>query len=305
MEIAVAACVRRPPRIQNEIISVPLPYELGDRAASQITADTSHHSPTFMAHRIWIYRKLESEIMNVLYRSDTLAEDSLSLGPWIAKIEKSVEEWLQEINLAAACSKDESKRSLWDELKLYGEIGYHYVLVCLFGPCPRLPTRSRRDLLKAFAAAVCVASRYHDQANSACGHIKYVFHSCYHSFSSAITFLQALQVCKDDIFDSHTFTEIENSLNSFATLFSTMAERWPAVSRCSQEFEQLLRPIKDDYTNFIFERTSNPSYDTLVQNGWRTIVDDTGKENLFHNFNEVPYDWNVEFGFGIDAGFPD
>ena len=241
--------------------------------------------------------------MNVLYPSYTQAEDSLTLEPWIAKMEKSIEEWQREIYVAAACSEDESKRSLWDELKLYGKIGYHYVLVCLFGPCPRLPTRSRPDLLKAFAAAVCVASGYHDQANSAGGHIKYVFHSCYHTFSSAIVFLETLRVCRDDIFESYTFTEIENSLDCFATLFSAMAERWPAVSRCSQEFQQRLQPIKDDYTNFVFERASNPGYEMPVQNGWRNVVDDADKENLYEDFYDVPYDWNVEFGFGIDDVF--
>jgi hypothetical protein len=219
-------------------------------------------------------------------------------------MEKHLEEWQEEINFAAACSKDESKRTLWDEMKLYSEIGYHRILVCLFGPCPRLPTRSRSDLLKAFAAAVCVATAYHKQANSEGGHIKYVFHSCYHTFQSAFVFLQALQICKDDIIESHSFTEIENSLDCFATLFSTMAERWPAVSRCSQEFEQLLRPIKDEYTNFVFERASNPNYDTPVQNGWRNFSDDPSKENLYDNLYDVPYDvpydWNVEFGFGID-----
>lgn len=256
-----------------------------------------------MVHRICAYRKLESDIMNVLYPSYTQAEDSLTLEPWIAKMEKSIEEWQRVINVAAACSEDESKRSLWDELKLYGKIGYNYVLVCLFGPCPRLPTRSRPDLLKAFAASVCVASAYHDQSNSAGGHIKYVFNSCYHTFSSAIVFLETLRVCRDDFFQSYIFTEIENSPDCFATLFSATAERWPAVSRCSQELQQRLQPIKDDYTNFVFERASNAGYEMPVQNGRRDDVDDADKENLYENYYDVPYDWNVEFGFGIDDVF--
>ncbi|OAG42892.1 hypothetical protein AYO21_02843 [Fonsecaea monophora] len=304
MEVAVAACVRRAPKIPNDIITTALPYGPGDLAISPALSDMTDQSPNFMiSGRIWAYRRLESEIMNVLYRSPTLSEDPLLLEAWISEMEDKIRTWREEVNVAAADNKDDSKKSQWDELILYAQIGYHYVLVCLFGPCPRIPTRSRPDLLKAFAAAVCVASGYYDQANSAAGHTKYVFHSCYHTFSSAIVFLYTLETCKNAIFESYTFTEIENFLEYFPMLFSTMAERWPAVSRCSQEFQQRLQPIKDEYTTFIFERASEPDYEAPGRNSWRTVEGDGEREKLDDNFYDIPYDWNVEFGFGIDNIF--
>lgn len=304
MEVAVAACVRRPPRIENRIISTSLPFELNDLTSPPSRLGTTDKSATFMAHRIWIYRKIESEIMSVLYTNHAGLEDSFDSGDpdsWLAGIETSIEQWLQEINSAAELNEDPSKQSSWEEMKLYGNIAYNYTLVCLFGPCPRLPTRSRSDMLKCLAASVCVASGYTDQANSAGGYLKYLFHPCYHTFSSGMLFLTILKDFKGAISGSHTVIDVEYSLDCFRTLLSTMAERWPAVSRCQQEFESLSQSVKDDYTDFIFERTSSSDQRTNPQDSWQAIIDNPMVEGIYGGFNDVPYDWNLEFGFGIEG----
>lgn len=298
MEIAVAACIRRPPRIPNERITVALPQSLSDFTA--LPNDTN----TLMAHRIWTYRRIESDVMTTLFQSHTMVEDSVPLERWITSIENRVQDWKQDINLGADLNHDESKKALWDELCSFSLIGYHYILVCLYGPCPRLPTRTRPDLLKAFSAAIHVISGYHDQANSEVGHIKYLFHSCYHTFTSATVFLHVLQACKDEIFNFHSLTEIANLLDRFATVFSMMAECWPAASQCLLEFEQLLKPIKDEYTIFCFERTSEDAFNPQIRNGWEAVGVGVGADPdervLYGDFYQVPYDWNVAFGFDID-----
>jgi hypothetical protein len=107
--------------------------------------------------------------------------------------------------------------------------------------------------MKAFTAAVQVANGYWKQSNADFGNTKYAFHPCHHSFSSAVIFMQALQRCKPEIAEAYTLEQVEEYMTIFSSFFSIIAERWPAASRCLEEYERLLVPVKKEYVDFLVQ----------------------------------------------------
>lgn len=161
--------------------------------------------------------------------------------------------WKVEIHDRTARNTDAAVQSLWDEMQLYADIACDYIFITLFRPCPRLRDPPTKNLLKAFAAAAGVADGSWEQANCAFGSSKYVFHACYHSFSAAIAFLQALQRIKPAIAANYPWAQVEANMQAFSRFFATVAERWPAASRCLDEYERLLAPVKRDYVDFLVQ----------------------------------------------------
>ncbi|EXJ92802.1 hypothetical protein A1O3_01356 [Capronia epimyces CBS 606.96] len=320
MEVAVCAGFHRPLRTQNKHINVSFPVEFGDYAISRTHIDTTAPRTKFVPRRIWLYRKIESDIMSVLYQNEPLPDDCPSLAAWMTRTEAAMRDWTEEVHRAAALNQDASVKSQWDEMELYADIAYNYILVLLFRPSPRIKMPSREDLMKGFTAAVQVATGYWEQANTEFGYIKYVFHPCHHTFSSAVVFLQALQYCKVEIAEQYSLEEVEGYMMCFSRFFSTISERWPAATRCLQEYERLLGPIKKEYSEFLLQRASlfnqqspmraYPVGDYLGDAigldesfaFWEVsnpFIDFAGNDSI-DTYAYPPYDWNAEFGFGMD-----
>lgn len=320
MEVAVCAGFHRPLRTQNKHISVSFPSEFGDCAISRTHIDTTGPKTKFVPRRIWMFRKIESDIMSILYQNEPLPEDCLSLEAWVTRTEAEIREWMEDAHRTAALNLDPSVKSQWDEMELYADIACNYILVLLFRPCPRVKLPSREYLLKGFTAAVQVATGYWEQANSEFGYMKYVFHPCHHTFSSAVVFLQALQYCKVEISELYALEEVEGYMMSFSRFFSTISERWPAATRCLQEYERLLGPIKKEYSDFVLHRArifnEQSSMDAYTMGDYlgdaadldesfafwevsNPFIGFTGNDPI-DTYTYPPYDWNAEFGFGMD-----
>jgi hypothetical protein len=242
------------------------------------------------------------------------------LEDWVAGTEAAIMDWYHECYRAADANRDAVFESRWKEMKLYASIATPYILVILYRPCPRLRQRTTEDLMKAFFAAVQVADGYWRQSNADFGKIKYVFHPCHHSFSSAIVFLQALQRCKPEIAARYTPTEVEEFIQVFSRFFKTIAERWPAATRCLEEYERLLAPVKRDYLNFLAARGKDVSphtamYEPLIGDGPYPSTELDEAFSFWSVFNPastaeaskdidtetMPKDWNSEFNFGMDS----
>ncbi|KAJ4524649.1 hypothetical protein HRR75_000239 [Exophiala dermatitidis] len=322
MEVAVCAGFHRPVRTKNKYVNVSFPSEFGDHAISRSHVDTTGPRLKIVPCRIWRFRKIESDIMSVLYDDEPIPEDCASLEEWFTRTETAIRTWMEEAHSSAALNQDPSLKSQWDEMELYADIAYQYTLVLLFRPCPRVKMPSRENLMKGFHAAVQAATGYWEQANSEFGYMKYVFHPCHHTFSAAIVFLQALQYCRPEIADLHTLEEVEEFMMCFSRFFSTISERWPAATRCLHEYERLLGPVKKEYSEFLEQRSrlldeqlSMNAYSVdgyLGHNGlddidsfafWEVsnpFIDFTG-DDLIDNYTYPPYDWNAEFGFGMES----
>jgi hypothetical protein len=237
-------------------------------------------------------------------------------------MEKAINDWDDEVHRLASLNTDSTLTSQWAEMDLYAHIATPYIIVTLFRPSPRIREPSCQNLIKAFVAAVKVADGYYTQANLDFGNSKYVFHPCHHTFSSAVAFLQALQRCKDTIYVLYTLDEVEGFMGSFSRLFSTMAERWPAATRCLEEYERLLAPVKKDYHDFVTQRArtqsiSHGTADLGPMAGFSgdlldpiTDLDDMFNFGSFFHpsgysttsehswlYSPVPTNWNTEFDF--------
>ncbi|CAK7237214.1 hypothetical protein SBRCBS47491_009901 [Sporothrix bragantina] len=274
MEVAVCGALLRPITLLRRNVTTAFPSVLDDSAvtaaaAAGIDPDTissdeaqgkedsradSGRPVKFTSHCIWRYREVECDIVPVLFHGEPLPASYTSLKSWMDHQEHTILAWKAGIHDRAARNTDIAAQSLWDEMQLYADIACDYILVTLFRPCPRLPQPPVENLLKAFAAAVGVADGSWQQANLSFGNSKYVFHACYHSFSAAIAFLQALQRIKPAIAAAYTWAQVEANMQAFSRFFATVAERWPAASRCLEEYERLLAPIKREYAEFLVQQ---------------------------------------------------
>ena len=111
-------------------------------------------------------------------------------------------------------------------------------------------------------------------------------------------------------------------MRSFSRLFATIAERWPAASKCLDEYERLLAPVKKDYLDFIAQRarTQSFSHETPILDNLAGLhgdlmdpamhlddmfnfgsffhpseVSPAGENNWL--YSPVPENWNAEFDF--------
>lgn len=322
MEIATSSALLRPSSFFGLSINVPFPAEVDDSLITRSCIDTSGYPSKFASRRIWQFRQIEAEVLLVQFHNGTLPSPYFILEEWMEGIEQRINCWNQEIHWTASLNTDTSKLSQWEEMCLYADIARDVILVTLFRPGPTVKEPSCENLMKAFIACIGVADGYWKQSNLSFGNSKFVFHPCYHTFSAGIIFLRSLQRCRDVISATYSLTEVENFISCFTRLFTTIAERWPAASRCLEEFERLMIPVKREYVDYTLQRARNspqgPSYNTLatftdgenltMASAWQ--LDNMNLGPLLtagiweHESPEltlsVPLDWNAEFDFGMN-----
>ncbi|KIW10751.1 hypothetical protein PV08_10050 [Exophiala spinifera] len=324
METAVCGALLRPMTLLRKNITVQFSSQLEDTAITAAGLDPKGRSTKFTSHYIWRYRLVECDIVPVLFHHEPIPPTFRSLESWMAHQERMILEWKADIQDATAQNTDPSCQSQWDEMKLYSTIATDYILVTLFRPCPLIKEPTAENLLKAFSAAVGVADGSWEQANLEFGNSKYVFHSCYHSFSAAIAFLQALQRFKAEIAASYSLEQVESFMDIFSRFFATVAERWPAAAKCLEEYERLLVPVRTEFTNFVFQEAQriseqssslsrlaaspafDPSKDLEEAMNLGTFFNATGSglEDTLSYYPYIPMDWNAEFNFDVNTAEP-
>lgn len=324
MEVAVCAGLLRPITILQKHISTKFPSQVEDSAITSAGIDPDAKATKFTSQYIWRFRQVECDIVSVLFHNESIPPIFKDLSEWLAHQERVILDWKSEVLGTKEQNTDPEMQLQWSEMGLYAEIATAYIIVTLFRPCPRIKEPTAENLIKAFAAAVEVANGYWQQANLDFGNSKYVFHPCHHSFSAAVVFLQALQRFKAEIAALYTSEQVESYMNTFSRFFATVAERWPAASRCLEEYERLLAPVKKDFIDFVVQKArrlseQTSSIDDLVGSigmdaatgleealNLGTLFSANGSgtdESLgFHSY--VPLDWNAEFDFGMTDDSP-
>ncbi|OJI99492.1 hypothetical protein ASPVEDRAFT_81104 [Aspergillus versicolor CBS 583.65] len=317
MEIAISAALLRPSLLFSTEINVPFPTKVDDSSISASGIDLDGPATKFCCRWIWQFRLIEAEIISVLFPSGDPV--STSLESWMDEIESRINHWHQEIHWSASLNTDSTMISQWEEMSLYADIARNYIIVTLFRPSPRIPEPTPTNLMKAFLAGVGVAEGYWQQySNLGFGNSKYVFHPCHHTFAAGIVFMRSLQRCKETISASYTLNDVEGFIACFSRLFATIAERWPGASRCLEEFERLVAPVKREYIDYTVQKARNisqdPLYDGVTFEADPTLISERQLDNA--NFEPlfapgiwdqesagaytVPMDWTAEFGFSLE-----
>lgn len=323
MEVATSAALLRPSSFFGLAINVPFPAEVDDDLISRSGINLSGYPIKFASRRIWQFRQIEAEVLLVNFHNGELPSQYSTLDDWTDGIEQRIDNWKQEILWTASLNINTTKTSQWEEMCLYADIARDVIIVTLFRPSPRVKEPSCENLMKAFLACIGVADGYWKQSNLSFGNSKFVFHPCYHTFSAGILFLRTLQRCKDVIYATYSLNEVENFISCFSRLFTTIAERWPAASRCLEEFERLMIPVKREYVDYTVQKARNAPQGapyhhiatfgdgedlTMDSSAWQ--LDNTNFGPLLttgiwdHESPElalsVPLDWNAEFDFGMN-----
>ena len=250
MEIATSGALLQATQFRWDLINVPFPSEVVDSAISR---------DEFPSRRIWLFRQIEAEVVSVLFHRGSLSpQDNGSLALWSRRMETAIQAWREETYWYSSLKQSHPAAQ---ELCLYADIAYDYVITTLFRPSPRVKDPEPEHLLKAFKCSVGVPRGYSKQQNLGFGSSKYAFHPCHHSFSAAVVFLQALERCKELICVRYSIDDIQNFISVFSNFFSTIAERWPASLRCMEEFNRLMIPIRQKYIDFTQNRV--PTNDSL------------------------------------------
>ncbi len=324
MESAVCGGMLRPKTILRKFITAQFPSQIEDSAITHSGIDPKGRSTKFTSHFIWRFRQIECELVSVLFHNESISPEFDSLEKWMAHQEHLILEWKAEIHNGTSSNNNTSSQSQWNEMKLYSDIASDYMLVTLFRPCPRIREPTAENMIKAFLAAVGVADGSWQQANLEFGGSKYVFHSRHHSFSAAVAFLQALQRFKGEIAATYSLEQVDSYMNTFSRFFATVAERWPAASRCLEDYERLLAPVRKDFVDFLVQKARRISEQTSSIDGFggsiTMVPNDTleqalefgslfnaispGAEDALGYYPYVPIDWNAEFDFGVEKIVP-
>ena len=209
-------------------------------------------------------------------------------------------------------------------MTLYSDIAVPYVYFMLNRPSKRLPVPTTDQRMIALANAVKVAAGYFKQSEAAPGRIKYVFHPCHHVFHCAIVFLEVLQHCKQEVLTTYSWNQVENSMNVFAECFRSIRERWTAATRCLEEYERSLTPVKKEYIDLYASKASITALtapqvtapmmcDPIIHENPASVPTEVGgclsHWNLFnptatsdpvepmnaYAYTTTPRDWNAEF----------
>ncbi|KAH7117887.1 GAL4-like transcription factor-like protein [Dendryphion nanum] len=256
MEVAVCSIFLRPINLPTRRYDVNFPVEVDDTGITTQGIDLTAKVSKFTSKKIWLFRQIEAEVVSVMHQNEPIPAECTSLQQWMHKIETSMLEWQRQIYDDASANKDPAFESRWNEMKLYSDIAQPYILVTMYRPSRRIPQPTTEHLITAFENAVKVADNYWKQSNTEDGNIKYVFHPCHHSFDSAIVFLQGLQRCKVEISERYSLEQIGDWMGRFSRFFATIAERWPAATRCLDEYVRLLTPIKKEYEEFLVQKAN-------------------------------------------------
>jgi hypothetical protein len=312
MEVAVCSIFTRPVSLPIRRYDVAFPAEVDDTAITEAAIDHFARASKFTSKRIWLFRQIEAEIMSVMHQSDPLPTDCVSLDDWMPKMVSSIAGWHKEVYQASSENTEICFQSRWEEMKLWSDIGHPYLLLILYKPSKRVPHPKSESWMTALFSAVQIADGYCKQAESGDGNIKYVFQPCHQCFAAALVFLQALSCCKLEIPASHTWEEIQVWMSVFSKFFSIISERWPAATRCLEEYERLLEPIKREYLDLSRSKHKHVPQQTTtlgtelgeIYNSWAVsnASSTTDSPEVLSGYAYcTPQDWKREFNLDLNV----
>jgi hypothetical protein len=325
MEVGVCCIFLRPTSLPIRRIEVAFPLEIDDTAITQASMEPTGRVSKFTQRIICRFRLIEADIISILWHGDPVPKEFTTIEQWMQHCINAMAEWQREIYASAAANKDRSLVARWTEMCLYTDIACPYILVALYRSSRRIPNPTTSQMMNALVNAVKVADGYFQQSEAEAGKIKYVFHPCHHVFNCALVFLQGLQRCKQEVAENYSWHQVEDWMHVFAKCFTSIAERWAAATRCLEEYERLLLPIKKEYMEFLAQKASYlpstlrpevsmtglyeysapvgsaPTEVDEAYNFWNvfnlTSTNDTSEVSgaLEDKYNVPPRDWTAEF----------
>lgn len=256
MEVGVCSIFLFPTSLPIKGIQVKFPLEIDDTAITQHGTVPEGRVSKFTQRIICSFRLIEAEFVSVLWHGEPIPEEFDSIEAWGQSCIDRIRQWQHEIYAAARANQDPGLLARWEEMMLYSDIAVPYVFFMLNRPSKRLPVPSTEQRMIAMTHAVKIAAGYFKQSEAAPGRIKYVFHPCHHVFHCAIVYLEGLQYCKQEVLTTYSWEQVEEWMNIFAECFRSIRERWTAATRCLEEYERSLAPLKKEYMELYASKAS-------------------------------------------------
>jgi hypothetical protein len=324
MEVGVCSIFLFPTSLPIKGIQVKFPLEIDDTAITKHGTVPEGRVSKFTQRIICSFRLLEAEFVSVLWHNEPIPKECVSLESWGQRCIDRICQWQQDIYSAAHANRDPGLLARWEEMTLYSDIAVPYVYFMLNRPSKRTPVPTTEQRMIALTHAVKIAAGYFKQSEAAPGRIKYVFHPCHHVFHCAIVFLEGLQYCKQEVLTAFSWKEVEDSMNVFAECFRSIRERWTAATRCLEEYERSLAPVRKEYADLYASKASVNAL-AVSQTATHAVYDSSTPEvsvstpteaggglshwNLFgstatsepieplnaYAYTTTPRDWNAEF----------
>ncbi|KAF1357202.1 hypothetical protein EJ07DRAFT_129527 [Lizonia empirigonia] len=323
MEVGVCSIFLFPTSLPIKGIQVKFPLEIDDTAITKHGTVPEGRVSKFTQRIICSFRLIEAEFVSVLWQHEPIPKEFDSIDSWGQSCIDRICQWQQEIYAAARANQDPGLLARWEEMTLYSDIVVPYVYFMLNRPSKLHPVPTTEQRMVALANAVRIAVGYFKQSEAALGRIKYVFHPCHHVFHCAIVFLEGLQYCKQEVLTTYSWEEVEESMNVFAECFRSIRERWTAATRCLEEYERTLAPVKKEYMDLYASKASiteltvpQPATPMMCSPTFHDVSGLVSTEggglshwNLFnptarsepieplnaYTYTTTPRDWNAEF----------
>jgi hypothetical protein len=324
MEVGVCSIFLFPTSLPVKGIQVKFPLEIDDTAITQHGTVPEGRVSKFTQRIICTFRLIEAEIVSVMWHNEPVPDEFDCMESWGQSCIDRIHHWQNEIYAAARANQDPGLHARWEEMMLYSDIAAPYVYFMLNRPSKRLSVPTTAQRMIALKNAVQIAAGYYSQSEAAPGRIKYVFHPCHHVFHCAIVFLEGLQYCKQEVLIAYSWEHVEESMNVFAECFRSIRERWAAATRCLEEYERSLAPVKKEYIDLYASKASinalvvpqvvaPTTCASVIQEGICHTATEPGGGlshwNLFnptatsepieplnaYTYTTTPRDWNAEF----------
>lgn len=231
----LCAILGRPVSIPDEAIFVSLPANVDDE---YITEDgilpQSGPSRKALALQLVKYRKLESEIMQVLHQKAPLSSTSFDHHLWRNHMRQRLYDW------RAAVPPHQSPSQL-APMEIFDGCLYNSLLQ-LYSPSRHLSTISSDDIVFLAECAQKSIEAYRYSFRD--GKLRFYWRTVHNLFRSGVSLIYCLKNWPGDRGSVNTET-MNASVNSCSAVLWGMVERYPAGKPCRDTFETLCQSLRD------------------------------------------------------------
>jgi hypothetical protein len=223
----LCAVLGRPVSIPDEAISAPLPSCVEGCITEQGVSPSSRPSRLALAVHLIKFRRLESEIMQVLHQSPPLFSKTFDHCSWRDDMRKRLYEW------RATLPPHQTKSQL-APLEIFDGC-LHNSLLQLYSPSRHLPRLASDDCLFLASCAQRSIEAYRSSFRD--GKLRFYWRTIHNLFRSGVALIHCLKNWPQE--RAIDLDSIHMSLNSCSSILWGMVERYPAGRPCRDIFETL------------------------------------------------------------------
>lgn len=268
----------RPVSIPDEAISTSLPAGVDEEYITAVdTSLQADRSRTALGIHMIRYRRIESELMQVLHQSPPLATQNFDYHAWREAMRDKLYSWRTTVPL-------HPNPTQLAPLEIFDGCLYNSLLQ-LYSPSQHLPQMTTENTIFLANCAQKSIEAYRTCFRD--GKLRFYWRTIHNLFRSGVSLMYCLKNWPQG--ETMDFEPMEASLNSCSSILWGMVERYPAGRACRDMFETLYKSYRKSNTeqSALFEPRAE-AMNTLPRFP-SAFLNDMGL-----NLDHAPYDFPLQ-----------